>query len=313
MPQAKAVVNQLLTDVSNKIQTPDMIADEILPTKKVDKMTGLIGSYGTEHLRIQQTISAGENGFPLVESATYNTNTYSIEAHGLKDFVYPADYANVDKPFNAEKDKTSILTTNLKLGREKALADVLTDTSVMTNNVTLSGNDQYNNRDHADSTPIEDFSTARTSIYEKVGAVPNYVTMSWHVWNKLKYHQQLLAELGYKENRKGGLSMQELADVLEVEKILIGKALYNSGKKGQAKNLQPVWNKDILFYVRPATPSVEQMSLGYKLTLKNKKPFQTYKYAHNEPAGSSKLVCENYYDDYIQDVDAGYLIKNAVA
>lgn len=312
--QSKAVVNRLLTDVSNKIMPQGLIADEVLPTKTVDAYTGLIGSYGGEHMRINTTISAGENGFPRVEAVTYNTDTYSIEAHGLKDFVYPADYANVDKPFDAEKDKTSLLTTQLKLGREKGLADILTATATYAagNSVTLSGNDQYNNRDHADSTPIEDFATARETIQGKVGMVPNTVVMSWIVYNRLKYHAQLLSEMGYKDNRKGGLTKQELADIMEVQEIMIGESVYNTAKKGQTAAYAPVWNKDILFYVRPKTAGVEQVSLGYKMEPRNKKGFGVYKYNHDEPAGTKKIVTEKYYDDVIAQNEAGYLIKNAV-
>jgi hypothetical protein len=313
MPQSTAVVDQLLTGVSNKIQPAGFIADEVLPEKQVDMMTGKVGRYGGEHLRIQQTISAQENGFPRVESITYNTDTYSIEPHGLKDYVFPADYANVNKPFDAEKDKTAVLTTALKLGREKALADSLTSTSVLTNNTTLSGNDQYNNRDHADSTPLTDFATARETVYDAVGMAPNYAIMSWKVWNHLRYHSQMLDALGYKDNRPGGLSLEELAKAMEVEKILVGKAIYNTANKGQTDSFSPVWGKDIVFYVRPSAPAIEQTSLGYKLTLRGKNPFAVYKYNHDEPAGSMKIVCENYYDDLLQKVTAAYLIKNAVA
>ena len=313
MTQTRAVVDQLLTNVSNRIVVDDFIADDVLPEKPVDMMTGKVGRYGGEHLRIRQTITAGENGFPTVESVTYNTDTYSIEAHGLKDFVFPQDYANVNKPFDAERDKTAVLTTALKLGREKALADQLTSTSVITQNTTLSGNSQYNNRDHADSTPLEDFATARETIYDAVGMAPNYALMSWKVWNHLRYHAQLLDALGYKDNRPGGLSLEELAKVLEVEKILVGKAIYNTAAKGQTDAFSPVWGKDILFYVRPKAAGIEQTSLGYKLTLRGKKPFSVYKYNHDEPAGSKKIVCENYYDDLLQKISTAYLIKNAVA
>lgn len=313
MPQAKAVVDVLLTDVSNKIVPEGFIADEVLPAKQVDMMTGKVGRYGGEHLRIQQTISAEENGFPRVESVTYNTDTYSIEAHGLKDYVFPSDYANVNKPFDAERDKTAVLTTSLKLGREKALADTLTSTSIITQNVTLSGNSQYDKRSHADSTPIEDFAVARATIYDAVGMAPNYAIMSWKVWNQVRFHAQLLDALGYKDNRPGGLSLEELAKVLEVEKILVGSAIYNTAKRGQADAFAPVWNKDILFYVRPKSPTIEQTSLGYKMTLRGKNPFSVYKYNHDEPAGSKKLVCENYYDDLLQKTTAAYLIKNAIA
>jgi len=313
MVQSRAIVDQLLTDVSNKITSNGFIADEILPTKEVDMMTGKIGRYGGEHLRIQTTISAGENGFPTIESITYNTDTYAIEAHGLKDYVFPQDYANVQKPFDAEKDKTATLTSALKRGREKSIADQLTNASVITQNATLSGNAQYDKRSHADSKPIENFATARETVYAAVGMPPNTAVMSWKVWNHLRFHAQMLDALGYKDNRPGGLSLEELAKAMEVEKILVGMAVYNTAKKGQTDSYAPIWGNDILFYVRPQTAGIEQMSLGYKLTLRGKAPFQAYKYNHDEPAGSKKIVVENYYDDVLQRTSAAYLIKNAVA
>lgn len=46
MVLSSAVVNLPLTDVSNKIQSVGLIADEVLPEKPVDMMTGLVGRYG---------------------------------------------------------------------------------------------------------------------------------------------------------------------------------------------------------------------------------------------------------------------------
>ena len=54
------------------------------------------------------------------------------------------DKENEEQPFDAKKDLTMELTDKIKLGKEVALATPLTDTGTISENVTLSGTDQYN-------------------------------------------------------------------------------------------------------------------------------------------------------------------------
>ncbi len=307
--QASAQVNKLLTNVSNKIVPEGFIAEQILPLINVKQSTGLLGSYGNSHLRIETTITGGKNKYPHVDTKQYATTSYQIETHGLTDLVTKEDYANVEDPFDAEVDTTDELLNKLQLGKEKGLADTLTSASVITNGVTLSGTDRYN--DYTNSTPLVDFSTARSTIYAAVGKAPNTAIMSWAVREILKYHPDMLTKLGYKYDRPGGLDDAELARALDVERLLVGAAIYNAAKEGQTDDLQPIWGKHIVFAVTPTSAAKRQVSLGYRLQQFGA-PRKVYKWAENNPPESNNILVSDSYQQLISKATAAYLLRTVI-
>lgn len=307
--QVSAQVNKLLTNVSNKVVPDGFIAEQILPAINVVQTTGLLGGYGTSHLRIETSLTIGKNKVPRVDTRSYTTTGYVVAKHGLSDIIVPEDYDNVEAPFDAESDTTTELMTKLQLEKELGLATTLSDTAIITQNTTLSGTSQLS--DYVNSDPLGKFSTARATIYNKTGSVPNKAIMSWGVYDKIRYHPGLLVNLGYNYDRPGGLSAQELARALDVEQIMIGKAVYESAKEGQSSNLQPVWGKHIMFVVAPAAAARSQVSLGYRIQKKN--PRAVYKNAINNPPESTEIIVMDSYQQLISNVNAAYLIKDAIA
>lgn len=311
MSQLKAIQDRLLTQASSMYIPQGYISEMLLPSIGVKETTGKLGKYGNNHLRIENSLKAGRGAYRRVETITRSTETYTIEGHGLEGLVTKDDYRNVQVPFKAEEDETIGLTTSLWLGKEKSLADSLGSTSILTQNTTLSGTDQYS--DYLNSDPLDDFDTARLAVRDGCGMLPDTVTMSYPVYSKLRYHPQILDSLGFKENRPGGLSVQELADAMDVRRILIGEAMYNNSKEGQADSLADVWGKNIVFSVSPERAAVRQISLGYLVQYEGQAPRKVYKYAVNNPPESNGILVEDEYDMFLSNVNAAYLIKNAIA
>lgn len=311
MSQNKSQIDMLLTKSSNGYFVKGAIAEMVLPLVTSAQYSGKLGRYGTSHLRIVNSLKVGRGKYRQVESIAYATDSFYIEGHGLEDVVSKEDYRNVLDPFKAEEDKTLGVVSRLLLEKEKVLADTLGSTSIMTQNTTLVGNEQYN--DYLNSDPLDDFSAARAAVKSGCGVPPNKAVMSWEVFNKLRFHPQMLDALGFKEMRPGGLKLEELAAALDVEKVLIGSCSYESAQEGQTSSLQPVWGKNIVLYYAPDVGSLREVSLGYRIQLEGEAPRKVYKWAQNNPPGSTAVLCEDEYDQVIQVAGAGYLIKNAVA
>lgn len=309
--QLKAQIDQLLTNVASKYEPKSYLSEQILPMVPSAQYTGKLGGYGTSHLRIVTSVKGGKGKYRQVDSTVYNNQGFSIEGHGLTDIVTPEDYRNVILPFKAEEDKTLALQTLLYLEKEKGLADTLASTAVLTQNVTLSGTDQYN--DKLNSDPVSDFEDARAAVYNGCGEVPNLAVLSWDVWNKLRFHPQILDSLGFKYDRPGGLKEAELASAMGVESILIGTAKYESAKEGQTSSLASVWGKHIVFMVCPAKAQVGQVALGYTVRLDGQAPRKVYKQDLFNPPGAKEILVEDSYDQLISNANAAYLIKNAIA
>lgn len=311
MSQMKAIVDKLLTNVSSLYAPTGYISESLFPKVQVVQKSGKLGKYGMDHIRIEGSFVGGRGGFRRVESITRSTQTYNIESHGLEELVTEDDYRNVELPFEAEKDVTMGVTSLIWTEKEKILADSLANTSVVTQNVTLSGTSQFS--DYVNSDPISRFSTARAAIKSGCGAAPNVVFMDWTVKNKLKFHPQLLDMLGFKQARPGGLNDSELAMALDVQKVIVADASYNSAKEGQTATLAPIWGKHLWFAVLPETAAVRQISAGYYFTLTGKTPRKVYKYAVNNPPESNAILVKDDYDYILSNTGAIYLIKDAIA
>lgn len=308
--QQTAIVDKLLTNISNKIVPEGFICEQILPLVNVMQSSGKLGKYGNNHLRIETSLTGGKNKYKQVDTRNYSTQTYFVEKHGLKDIITEEDYANVEQPFDAETDTTDELTGYLYLEKEKGLADTLGDTGIITNNVTLSGTGQLN--DFTNSTPLTVFATARSAVYNATGKAPDTAIMSWDVWNVIRYHPELVRSLGFADSRPGGLTEQDLAKALDVKRVLIGSAVYNAAKEGQADNIQSVWGKNIIFAVAPTSASKRQVSLGYRFQQFGA-PRRVFKNDAVEPPMAKLVQVDDSYDMLISTAEAAYLIKNAIA
>lgn len=308
--QLSAQVDKQLSQISNKVTPVGFISELILPTLQVRQSSGLVGKYGKNNLRIVSSITGGRNKYQMLDTRAYSTETYNIETYGLADMVTKEDKANVEDPFDAMIDATDDLTWNLLLNKEKGLADVLGDTGVITQNTTPSGTSQYS--DYTNSTPLEDFNTARAAVYSSVGQAPDTCIMSWEVFNILRFHPAMLDALGFKESRPGGLRQDELASALDVRRVLIGQAVYNNSVEGQADNIAPVWDKNIIFCVAPQQGARRQVTLGYRFQQFGPSRVVQRREVFN-PRGATEITVDDSYDQLLTEVNAAYLIKDAVA
>lgn len=309
MSQTQAMVNKLLTNVSNGLFPKGYIAESALPMLSVKQKSGIIGAYGSNHLRAVDDLIGGQAEARRVTPIDRSlSNVYSIFSHALEGLVTQDDYDNVEEPFDAEADETLGLTSLILTNKERSLASTLFSTSVITQTSTPSTKyDVY-----ASSDPLADFKTARNTILNNSGVSPNAAIMSRLVYNALSYHPAILDVLGFKYNQVGLLSEGDIKKALGVEELLIADAPYNAAKEGQAESIQQIWGDSILFYVKPASPSKYQMSLGYYLKMSSRKTRAVYKYAKDNPPNSNAIIVQDDYSFKMVNTKCGYLLNDVL-
>lgn len=312
MSQMKAIVDKLLTNVSQMYVPEGYISESILPNLQVKQKTGKIGKYGLNHLRIINSKMGGRGQAqrfdPIIREAG---DLYSIESYGLEGLVTQDDIANVEEPFDAEKDETMGLTSTLWTSKEFGVAKFLFDTTVITNNVTLAtASDKFS--DYAQSKPLELFKDAHNTILDAAGRSPNRAITSKKVFNALKYHPAILRTLGFADNRAGTLTEADLMKALDVETIHIADAAYNSSKMGQADQLSQIWGDSILFYYAPKTAAKYQQSLGYYMTMSGRGARKVYKFPVNNPPESKGIIVQDDYEFRLTNTKCGFLLKNVL-
>lgn len=309
MAQLKAFVDKLLTNVSIGYKADGLIAEQVLPTLQVKQSSGKLAKYGTSHLRIEHSTAGGRSKFRRVEAMVRSSSSYLVATHGLEGVVTPDDYDNFDLPFQPESEEVMGITSMLQLEKEKALADSLSSTGVLTQNTTLSGTSQLS--DYANSNALSVFKAARAAIRNGCGAIANVAIMDFNVADVLRYHPELLDSLGFKYTKPGGLADDDLAKALGVSQLMIANGLYESAKEGQTSSLSPVWGKHIILAVCPSKPQPWQVALGY--TVQRGEARQVFKSNIDNPPESTRIIVRDSYQQLITNASAAYLVKNAIA
>ena len=309
MANTPLFIDQALTNVSNAWfnDENDLIADKLFPEVLVKKPTFKIGKYGKDGLRLpSNTLRTGESQAQRVSLTRGFEDIGPLQEHSLSDFVTREDYELTDDPFEPESDAVENMNSIMALVDEKDLATQLTDVSIVTQNTTLSGTDQWSDKENSD--PIADLVAAiKSAKFIKF----NTIAMGREVWLELSQHPVLLDRLKWSE--RGVVTEEAFISLLApygINKLLVGNAQENVGKEGLADEISSIWGKNvILAFVQP-NPGRKKVNGGYKFRLQNGR--KVSREAQMDPDGT-KLVNTDYYGHFLLSTDCFYLIKNAVA
>lgn len=284
----------------------DFISDIIFPEVIVPKTSFEVAKYSKEALIIPQTsVRTGEAKAKRV-SLNRGIDTFGpLNEHALSDFVTREDYKLSDDPFEPESDAVENIMEKLALIDENNLATQLADTTIITNNTTLSGTSQWND---AASTPFQDIKTAsQAAAFKKF----NTLFMGSEAFDELMLHPELLDRI--KWSQTGVLTEEAILTLFRpfgIDRIVVGRAVANTGKEGVSDTFTSVWGKNAWLGYVTNKPGRKTINGGYKFRLQDGRE-ATREYMNN-PAGAEVLV-RDQYDHVIMETDCFYLIKNAVA
>ncbi len=304
--QADVFQDPLLTNISVKFTNTEYIAEQIFPTVKVAKKTGNYFVYDKDNLRVDDDERASGTRANRINWNLTKASYGPLVEHSLEgDIPYEIRDA-ADSPLDIRTDTTLAVTEKVWLRKEKKLATDLANTAKITQNITLSGTDQWS--DYSNSDPFDDVQTAKNTIQLNGLMAPNTLIISYEVFAKLIHHPDLIERIKY--SQKAVLTEELLASVFQVERVIVGKAVENTAKENQTAVMAYVWGKHaVLAFITPS-PGIRKLSFGYHLQLTNGRVVDRW----DEPAVKTEFVrVTDYFEPKIIAVEAAYLIKNAVA
>ena len=308
MPVINSVkFDQLLTNVSLQFAAaPEgYLADKVLPPVPVAKESAAYWVYDKSRLDAPDSKRAPRSQYNRIDW-NVTTDTYLAEQYGLEGEIDDEERKNAASPLDLDVDTTEIVTDMVLNNREKRVADLVLSTAVITNNITLAGGDQWS--DYANSDPLDDVKTARTTIYIGApGYAPNVMLMGYYAFEALKLHPDIKEIIKYTE--RAIVTRQLLASVFEVDEVLIGKVIRRTSKEGAADAFTDVWGKDVLLFFRENRPSLKRVSFGYQMRTSD---LRVFRYREDKRDTDVIRVSEKQ-DEKIVSGAVAYLIKAAVA
>lgn len=310
--KSNSFVSPLLTTVSLAYRNADYISEKLMPTIPVKKDTAQIATYGMDNLRVVNAIRAQGSGANEVNHVVNIWDHYILVDHALKEFVTDEEESNADKPITPRIDATENLTDRIWVIKEKALSDVMSNTSIITQNVTLSGTDKWSDYDNSD--PFDDIKTGLEEVRLNSGKMPNTFTMGYSTMMNLMNHPDFIARIITTADKvvTSELVIAALKRAFPgITEILVWTAQFNSGVEGDTDVLADIWPDNFWIHYTEKKPRLKSRSFGF--TYQKKGQNRRVKVLRYDEDKEGRFVRVNdYYDQRIVDVTCMYLIKDTV-
>ena len=233
------------------------IANQVFPTVPVEKQSDKYFLYSKgdwfrdeAQKRAPATESVG-SGYSL------STSTYSADVYAFHKDVDDQVRANADSPLNVDRDATEFVTQRMLMRQEvQWTADFFTS-SIWANDVTPTNLWS----DYTASDPIGDVETGKAAILNSTGYLPNTMVLGYDVFRQLRHHPDIVDRVKYTSAEN--VTEDILARFFGVDRILVARAIRNTGKEGAANAFSSIAGKNCgLFYTAP-TPGLLTPSAGY--------------------------------------------------
>ena len=245
----------------------------------------------------------------------------SVKDYGLDDALPQSDIEEAARAraerrshFDPRSAATEGLTNLIELHREVRTAAVVQDPANYSagRKIALAGTDKFSDFANSDPYGVIDEGFDKTLVFR-----PNTIVMGQPVWSKVKRHPKIIKAVKGGLTEDGAVTRAQFAELFEIkpENLLIGEALLNPAKKGQAVALNRVWGKNIaLLYLDPAKQVTDDATitrcftaeLGDRVAGSIEDPDIGLQGGERVRVGerAREIVCAK---------DVGYLIQDAVA
>ena len=256
-------VDKYLSNIAMNYRPAGMIVDRILPTVPVMNQSDLIKTYSQADLyRIEnakRSPGTEANRIQLQVGSDY----YFANNYALKGFVPIEDRKNADPGFirDLEVGKVESIKDKLMMGWELRVAQTVT-TSTNVNTVYTVGSGWT---DLVNADPFGDLNTALDYSWDSTGYRANRMVIGEQAWRNLSRNENIINKVNATGVEGGDMNakQRQIAELFELEEVLVGRAQYNSADEGIALNLTPMWSDTVFLYYAPARPSLEEPSYGY--------------------------------------------------
>lgn len=247
--------DSLLTDFSvGYMQDPgNFVADTLFPRKSVNHQSNKFATFDIGDMNRDEM----ERRAPGTESAgtSYGTasDSYATEKWSLHQDVPWDIMANADAAHQPLQNATKILAQKERIRRDREFVSKFFAASIWDTDKT--GGTDFAQIDDETSNPIELIGDNQLTVLSNTGYEPRHLLVSARGWLKLRNHPDILARIsgGATPGTPAIANESNVAQALNVDRILVSRAIYNSAAEGLTDSM--TWiagNHALLVYVDAA-------------------------------------------------------------
>jgi len=253
MALAPFTIHPFLTSIAIAYRNPRLIADDVLPRVPVGAQVFRYRKYALGDAFTVPDTRVGRKSQPNQIEFGYEEIESQTEDHALDSPIPQADKENAPPNVNPEGKATETLADLVLLDREIRAAQLVFNEASYgpANKTTLAGTDQFS--DFANSDPISVIQGALDSMILR-GSI---LVAGRAVWSALARHPQIVRAFNGNDGSSGMATRAFVAQLFELDQVLVGEGWLNSSKKGQTPVLSRVWGNDLALLYRNANADTQ--------------------------------------------------------
>lgn len=309
MPMSPYPISPDLTAISVVYKNPGYIADMVLPRVSVAKQNFTFVSFPTDAMFNVFDTAVGRRG---------RTNEVTLEGVETADFtmdqaleagIPQADIDNADARYRPRDTQALQLTELVSLGREQRAAGIVFNTASYAAGLTttLSGTGQYS--DYVNSDPVSGVNAQLDLPLVR----PNKLVFGQRAWTIFRSHPRIVQATKATAQLGGVASRQQVAELFEVDEVLVGAARANNAKRGQTPAMARLWGNHIAgIYIPPVLTGQGEVAFGASFEFEGRQVQEWPDKDIGMRGGQRIRVGESLKERVIAN-QAGFYLQNAVA
>ncbi|MDH5524448.1 MAG: hypothetical protein OEY01_10720 [Desulfobulbaceae bacterium] len=298
-----------LTAIAIAYRNTRLIADEVMPRVPVGKSEFKYFKYAMAEGFTLPDTRVGRKSKPNQVEFSATEETASVEDYGLDDPIPISDINNAPPNYDPEGRAVEGIMDLVLLDREVRVANMVFNAANYgaANKVTLSGTDQFS--DFSNSDPVERLTACLDACIMR----PNAMTIGRPAFSVLARHPMILKAINRNSGDAGIATRQAIADLFELEEVLVGEAWVNTAKKGQTASLSRAWGKHISLQYRNKLADTRR-GMTFGLTAQHGGRIAGSTFDKNIGLrGGKEVRAGESLKELILANDLGYFIQDAVA
>lgn len=312
-------IQQELTAIALAYRNERYISDEVMPRTPVPGREFKWQQFNRDEMFTVPETQVGRKGEPNEVQFSGTETPSFVYDYGLDDVVPNEDIASAPAGYDPLGRATEGVAELIALAREvRVAAQVTTLTNYPTDRrSTLSGTSQWS--DFTNSDPYTAIMTAMDSMLMR----PNVMVIGRLAWSKLRVHPKITAAIAPSSNGNSSAttndrgmpaSAQAVADLLEIDRILVGESWVNTAKPGQTANLQRVWGKHAAFLHQNPAATIRGNAITWGFTAEwGNRVAGSMPEPKTGLRGAQRVRVGESVRELIVAPDVGYFFQNVVA
>lgn len=273
MPSPSEALSTLRPDLGGSFEDFDLAMDRlgfighrVLPVLETKVASGTFGRIPlAQLLKNADTARTSRSGYPRGDWE-FEQETFATKEFGFEEPVDHRDVNLYGEFFDAEMVSAEMARDQVLRGGEKRIADLIFNATTWNGaSLTTGVTDEWD--DFENALPITDIEGAVVKVYDGTGLWPNALIINRKVFRNLRNCLQIIDRIASSgagsPTKAKDITAQMLAQVFDLDYVLVAGSSRNSALEGQAATPTQIWSSEYAMVARIATTNnVKEPCLG---------------------------------------------------